>query len=250
MSVKMTIITPTYNVGDKIVATINSVIIQSMTDYEYIIMDGKSNDDIRVRIEKYLEKYPQIQFYQETDTGIYDAMNKAVQIAKGEYCYFIGAGDTLHDSEVLANVINTAEDTNADIIYGYVNAVGEENEYALNYRLDYRYAIQFFPVCHQAVFGKTKLLKQRGFDLTYRVGADQDWMMYMKKQKKNFVYINYPIANYMLDGYSNSEVGKNIFDEEKVKIHKKYFPINYYLITNYRRIRDFVKGIFCKGKGE
>lgn len=248
MGIKVTIITPTYNVGDKIIATINSVISQSMIDYEYIIMDGQSTDNIKDKIDNYLIKYPQIHFYQGKDEGIYDAMNKAIKIAEGDYCYFIGAGDRLHDSGVLLNVLKAAEKTDADIIYGYVKAIGENTNYIMNYRLDYRYPVQFFPVCHQAVFSKTKLLKQRGFDLAYKVGADQDWMMYMKKQRKKMVYIDYPIADYMLDGFSNSDLGKNTFDVEKIQIHKKYFPVNYYLITYYRRIRDAVKRMLHKGK--
>lgn len=242
MGTKFTIITPTYNVGDKILTTLNSILEQNYIEYEYIIMDGMSSDNIKERLAQYIESESRIRFFEGKDYGIYDAMNKAIDKATGEYCYFIGAGDVLYDSDVLGKIADSIEEDGDDIIYGYVKAVGGKGTTDIKYMLDYRYIVQFFPVCHQAVFAKTKLLKERMFDLTYEVGADQDWLMHMKKMRKTFKYVNIPVAKYMLDGFSNSEHGKARFDKEKVRIHKKYYPVFYFLITNYRKIRKVFWG--------
>ena len=221
-SMKLSIVIPSYEPGDRILSTIDSVLDQKFTEYEIIIQDGSLTDSVNTLIQ---DKYPEngrILFFHETDNGVYDAMNRAVKKATGEYCIFMGAGDKLHDEKVLSDLEYAASAVGTDIIYGSWIEVNNGKEETVVRKLDWKYAVKFTPVSHQAVLAKTELLKAFPFDTSYEIAADQDWLLRMKKMKRTFFFLDRPISYYLLDGLSSNNNDK--FVKEQKEIHGKYYP--------------------------
>ena len=219
------VITPTFNAGAEIEKTLESIFIQTDESFEYIIMDGGSRDDTKNVVEKASNNDKRIQFYSERDNGLYDAMNKGVQFAHGDYILFLGAGDTLCDENVLSDVWNIAvEMSQPDIIYGYVNMINKGNIQKYSRKVGLEYTLRLRPICHQAVFGKKSIVAEYPFDTNYRIVADQDWIMHMYKLKKTFFYVDRAISNYPMTGLSSND-GASVSSREYRKLRKKYYPI-------------------------
>ena len=122
------IITINYNSGVMIKDTIESVINQDFKNFEYIIIDGKSNDESLKIINSYNEKGAIQKLISEKDKGIYDAMNKGVEIAEGEFLYFLNADDFLIEKDILTKVYNFIVDNSEyDIYYGDLLMVKQNN---------------------------------------------------------------------------------------------------------------------------
>ena len=234
---RFSVIIPTFNCGSRILESVNSILIQNYDNYEIIIQDGSSTDNTQEFLEE-LKKNEKIKIGIEKDAGVYDAMNKAVLKSSGDYCFFLGAGDSLYNENILKNVEKYLSKHNCDILCGYVftNADGIKGE--IRVIPDWTYTVRFIPICHQSVFAKRELLLQRPFDTHYKIGADQDWLMFMKKKKKKFSYIDIPISIYLKDGLSSSNIGNEIFIREKAEIHKKYFPLRYKFITMHKKRKE------------
>lgn len=231
---RFSIIIPTYNSSNRVLETIESVFNQTYKDYEIIIQDGKSEDNT-LELLNVFKNDSRVYIVSEKDKSVYDAMNKAVASATGDYCIFLGAGDRLHNKNVLTKIDENLSNHEYDILCGYVitNDNGKLGE--IRVKPDWMYTVRFIPICHQSVFAKRSLLIQRPFDIKYRVGADQDWLMYMKKTRKRFGYIDFPVSIYMKDGLSSSELGNHIFVEEKREIQKKYYPLRFKFITWHKK---------------
>lgn len=228
------IIIPTFNAGNRIKTTIDSIVKQSSRDYEIIIQDGKSTDNTQNIIENFMCQYPFIKYFSEKDKGVYDAMNKAVEKANGEFCIFLGSGDRLHDENVLDKLKQVMNNRKADIYYGYVIETVGEKTIPLIRKINWTYKMKLTPVCHQAVCAKTDLLKNNPFDIMYKIAADQDWLMKMVKRGKKFIYINIPIAFYPMDGLSSNN--NDVFVQEQKLIHKTYYPFWQLVRQTWRKI--------------
>jgi len=217
--VKLTIVTVCMNCEKQIVSTIESVISQKYSDFEYIIVDGKSKDKT-VQVAKDLtSNFNNVRIFSEEDDGIYDAMNKAVKLAKGEYIFFLNAGDYFVDNIVLEKVSNYLESKN-DIYYGKIR----RNNIIENYpsKLNKSYLVyKERMVCHQAIFTKTEVLKKYPFDyILFKICADRDWLIKIKERGCTSKYMkDILIADYDCNGISSSY---NIFQKESLKIAKKY----------------------------
>ncbi len=219
---KISIIIPTFEPGERIVSTIDSVISQTFDKYEIIIQDGSPSESVEKLIGN---KYPdsdKITIYHEPDGGVYDAMNHAVKQATGDYGFFMGAGDTLHDNKVLEDFARVSDTSAEDIIYGYWIEISGEKRKTVVRKLDWKYAVKFSPVNHQAVIAKMELLRKYPFDTKYKIAADQDWLLKMKKLGKSIHFIDRPISDYLLDGLSTNNT--DIFVVEQKEIHGKYYP--------------------------
>lgn len=192
----VTIVTVTYNCESVIEKTLNSVINQSLKKIEYIVVDGKSTDCTCQLINKYKNKIDL--FICEPDSGIYDAMNKGISHANGEWIIFMNAGDVFYDCNVLANVFEDREyNKNIGVIHGdYCSTFNGHNEYhhlVPFYKRTELYRGMGFS--HQATFVRTILAKETPFDLSYKLAADYNmiWNLYYHK-KVEFLKIDIPIA--------------------------------------------------------
>ena len=159
----ITIITVVYNAATILEKTIRSVINQSYQNIEYIIIDGNSQDGTLDVIKQYEEK---IDYWQsEPDKGIYDAMNKAIELSTGQWISFMNAGDLFYDNETIKSVfVSEKMYSGYNIIYGNTILQWDGFTEIKNPGRDSE-----MPFCHQSCFTKLSLLKKYKFDLKYRI---------------------------------------------------------------------------------
>jgi glycosyltransferase involved in cell wall biosynthesis len=205
---KISIITIVYNRIHDIKHTIESVLGQEFKDIEYIIIDGASTDGTIKIINTYKDKIQKI--ISEKDVGIYDAMNKGLKNATGEFVLFMNAGDSFFDKNVLKNIFSS-EKIHADFIYGDTMFVDmQEKEIGLmsNIRkrklhsnLTWKEMNHGMMFCHQSFIVKRKIAPF--YNLKYKLSADIDWIIQcMKNSNSNYYYDKTPIANFQIGGAS------------------------------------------------
>lgn len=240
---KISIITVTFNCKNTIEATIKSVIAQKYDNYEYIIIDGASTDGTVDIIKKY-EDYLAC-FISEQDNGIYDAMNKGLDAAIGEYVYFLNSDDTL-ESNALRNVAEYLQYTDADVVYGEV-LYGRNGNYRLYETLPIECIDWMMPICHQSVFMKKK---GRKFDLSYRIAADYNLLNEMYNKHCSFQYIPCLVGTFKAGGESDDwhRTGMEITDIacKAMLKYKKMDRITFHIIT--KKYIDIVnRNLFVSG---
>lgn len=215
---KLSVITVCYNCKNEIKDTLSSVFEQVDKDFEYIIVDGKSSDGTMGVVKEYYNKIMDMVIISEEDTGIYDAMNKGARAARGEYIYFLNAGDRFYDKHVISNMKKYIIDK-FDIIYGDIIADGRIISSKSKIRL---YELIYFEkmICHQAMFVKRNLLLTTPFDIKYKICADRDWLIKVLMQNKTYYYVrDFIVAIYDTTGISSVSP---FFYEESLELAKKY----------------------------
>jgi glycosyltransferase involved in cell wall biosynthesis len=216
--------------------TIQSVLGQTFNDYEYIIIDGASDDGSRKVIEKYASK---IGFWtSEPDTGIYNAMNNGIRKAIGKYCLFLNSGDHLYSPEALAELFNVKLE--ADIVYTDQHRFGSDGERVIFFpaRLTFYWLFtEYLP--HNCMLIKRSLFEQLGlYNETYRIVAD--WEFYLKalaKHNCSYQYCNMVLASMADGGVSNApEHSLDVAVERDVVIQKEFplFYEDYVSLYNFR----------------
>ncbi len=222
------IIIPTYNSEKTLSRTLDSIVIQSFKDYEILIIDGLSTDKTLFIVEEYQLKHPVIRVYSESDSGIYDAMNKGIALSKGKWLYFIGGDDLLFDNEVLKKIADEIFDTSYNVIYGDVYYALKKCIY--NGRFDYANLI-YKNICHQSIFVERWVFNKIGnFDKSYKSVAD--WhhnIRWFYNGNIRHKYVKLTIAEYSDGGYSSLNKDRKFLDNKneiflKYGIHK--LPIN------------------------
>jgi len=175
---KLSIITINLNNREGLERTLQSVINQTFTDFEYIIIDGGSTDGSVEVIQSLNPSIPQsFTWISEPDTGIYNAMNKGIKLANGEYLQFLNSGDWLYSDTVLEEVF--ALNRTEDILYGDRYIVSEIatlrlEQYPTNLTFD------FFlegTICHQSIFSKRSLFINDGFNESLKIAADWEFLL-------------------------------------------------------------------------
>ena len=194
---KVSVITICYNVVQDIEETILSVINQKNCDIEYIIIDGASSDGTMDVVNKYRERISIV--VSEPDKGIYDAMNKGIMLATGDWINFINAGDKYNNDYVLSNFVPNL-DSSTIIAYGETNLISSYGN-----RLWKPSALEFMKerMCfgHPATFVKASYHKQHLFDTTYRSSADYKMLFdAYYKDKVKFQYIPQIVADFEAEG--------------------------------------------------
>lgn len=238
-SVFFSIIVVCLNAGVKLRETVESIRGQSEKDYEIIIKDGVSTDSDTIR---YLEELGRenltdnrIRVYRgRKDSGIYDAMNQAVEYVRGEYVFFLNCGDCFYDGQVLAEVRKQVEMYMRDksaaraedscIFYGNICERLTGTLVQSNPVIDDFACYRNLP-CHQACFYTAGLLRERGFDSAYRVRADYEhflWCYYRGGART--VYIPVTVALYEGGGFSETKENRKKSRQEHRKITGAYMP--------------------------
>ena len=202
---KFSIITVTYNAEKVLEDTIQSVIFQTYRNVEYIIVDGASKDHTLDIVNKYHNRINKV--ISEPDKGLYDAMNKGIQLATGDYLCFLNAGDKFHDSETLQKIVHTLKGQELpDVIYGETAIVDEEGHFLHMRRLstpahlNWKSFKQGMLVCHQAFFANRKLAINHLYDLQYRFSADFDWCIRIMKKAKCLHNTRLTLIDYLNEG--------------------------------------------------
>jgi glycosyltransferase involved in cell wall biosynthesis len=173
MSLKVSIVVPTFNSAATLVACLNSIIHQTYKNKEVIVIDGQSTDNTLSILKEYQETYPFITCLSEKDNGVYDAMNKGIEIAKGDYLFFIGSDDEFYSNTVLENVFSD-DNESFDFIYGDVFFKYHKALYSGESSIEKLIGEQI-SICHQAIFYKKNIFNLVGrYDLKYFIHADYD----------------------------------------------------------------------------
>lgn len=193
---KLSVITVNYNDREGLLKTVQSVVGQSFEDYEYIIIDGGSTDGSIEVLKKYADKIAY--WVSEPDKGIYIAMNKAIDVAKGEYCIFMNSGDTFCSFETLSNVF--AQAPSEDIVCGNTCTVEKVKEAPEEITFEYMFSNS---ICHQCAFIKTDLMSKYKYDEKYRIVADRKFFLQaLIIDDCSYKKVNTDIVNYDINGFS------------------------------------------------
>ena len=225
----VSIITITFNNRSNLAKTITSVKSQDYKNIEYIIIDGGSNDgsvEIIKENESIISKW-----VSESDNGIYDAMNKGINFAKGDYVWFLNAGDVIHSPNTIKEIFSLS--ANADVYYGDTELVddsgksfGKRKLKTPPEKLSWKKMIDGMIITHQSLIIKRSLIPL--YDLNYKFCADIDWTITVLQNSKNVFNTKMIISNFLMGGYSRANTIKSL--KERYKILSKYFnPVYVFL---------------------
>lgn len=228
---KFSLITVCYQAASLLPDTLQSALQQSFKDFELVIIDGGSTDNTHEVLKPFTDYIGT--FISEPDHGIYDAMNKGVKAAKGEYIYFLNAGDSFYDHSVLENVNQCIKLHNPDLIYAKVETKNEPT--GVNYVTGKPVAFQMFyshyPICHQATFAKKNVFQKIGlFNLRYSLVADGEWFIRVFKQAQlHTFFLDQVVAFYDIQGATYFKRMKGY--KEYIHVGFRHFPF-YIAVVN------------------
>lgn len=169
----ISIIIPTFNSIGTLSATLDSLAAQTLTDFEVLAIDGASTDATVALLEQHAAQDTRLQVWSAPDQGIYDAMNKGIVRARGEWLYFLGSDDCLHDPAVLADVAQVLRHTAADLVYGDAILLRDGQRYGGPYDVLKLHTQQ--NLCHQVIFYRRSVFERLGnYNLKYWMLADWD----------------------------------------------------------------------------
>ena len=235
---KVSIITITFNAEKYLAKTMLSILNQVNVDFEYIIIDGNSTDrtvDIIRQFEQEIKekKFPNIaienfRWISESDTGLYDAMNKGLNMASGEFVWFMNSGDKIYDNQTLNAVQQIIEnEPKIDVVYGQSlmidkedNHLGERHKIAPK-TLSKKDLLKGLVVCHQSIVVRKSIAPQ--YNLKYKISADYDWVNTVLSLSKKNIYLDQYLSKFMIAGISSVHRKKSW--QERFEIMKRNFGL-------------------------
>lgn len=239
---KISIITVCLNSEKTIKDTIESVLKQTYTNYEYIIIDGKSKDKTIDIIKSYKDKFNgKLKIVSEKDNGLYDAMNKGIQMATGDIVGILNSDDILYDSNVFDKIINSF-DENTDGVYS--NLLFMNNDFTKitrNFKSKKITNKKGFHPPHSTLYLRKNIYDKYGnYNLNYKIAADLDFMYRIINNNANLKYIDSCFVKMRTGGTSTNGLKgyyKNFKESYKVlRNNKRKLP----LLTNIYRIYNNV----------
>ena len=211
---KLSIITINYNNLEGFKRTFESVRCQSYRDYEWIVIDGGSTDGSKELIEKNQDYFSY--WCSEPDNGIYNAMNKGIVKAKGEYLNFMNSGDAYHDENVLSTVFSKSIPADADVLYGNYYDIFDDGRIIpqqLPDVLDFAFLMRR-PINHQSTFIKRELFSDGLYDESYKIIADGKAFMQWMMQGAKYFHLDTFVADFYMGGAHNQNA-ETIASERK-----------------------------------
>ena len=248
---KISILSATFNRGLFFESCVLSILRQDIKDVELIIIDGLSTDSTFEKLRPLIKKNKNIKFYSETDSGIYDALNKGIDKANGEIIGFLHSDDVFYNSEVLKKILCKFKNHDIDGLYGNLEYVE---------KIDTNKVVRFWESCafnnkllrkgwappHPTLFLKSNIYKKYGkFDLKFKISADYDFMLRIfKDDSLKFEYVPRVITRMRTGGVSNKNI-KNIFiktfEDFKAIRKNKIGSVGTLLRKNTSKIKQFYK---------
>lgn len=219
------IITVTFNAESFLERTILSVLEQTYSRVEYIVVDGASKDGTLAIIERYDKRISR--WISEPDKGLYDAMNKGMKMATGDYLCFLNAGDMFYEPETLQKMVDSIQSQSElpDVLYGHTVLVDESGHFKRMRRLEppeelnWKSFRQGMLVCHQAFFAKRIIAVD--YDLSFRYSADQDWCIRTMKKADNLFNTHLTLIRYLEEGMSTRNRKESL--KERFQIMVKHY---------------------------
>ena len=200
----LSVITVCRNTADILPDTMNSLLDQTWTQFEHLIIDGASTDNTVTVLNTFQNYFSgkniPFRFISEPDKGIYDAMNKGVRMSQGKWLLFLNAGDLLAAPDTLEKIFSVP--ARGQIVYGDTLCIyqGRKKLYPALPLDHLRWEMAF---CHQSVFIERQLLEEYPYDISYRVCADHYFFLSMYLKGVVFDYRTFPISIYEISGYSD-----------------------------------------------
>ena len=234
-----TIATVTWNAGATLERTLCSVEQQTYEGVEHLIIDGCSSDNTLQIIRRYVERgtsegHPHtIRLMREPDDGLYDAMNKALVQAKGDYIIFLNAGDKFHEAttleQVAACIRQQPPSHRPAVVYGETDLVDDEGRFLRHRRLrapSHLHARSFLNgmlVCHQSFYVRTDQAQRVPYDLRYRYSADYDWCirLMLRAEKRGFTFLNTELilTDYLSEGMTTRHHRASLIERFRLMAH-------------------------------
>ena len=235
---KITVVTVCYQAENTIEETIQSVLAQEYQDMEYLIIDGKSTDRTMDIVRQYADD-ARMRVISEKDTGLYNAMNKGSREAQGDYIIFLNSGDIFADRNVLADM---APHLIKDIVFGNVVRRFKNREVLEKYpgkQVVLWLLLQGKMMSHQVIFTKTTVMRRYGFDETYKITADYDFLVRARRDKCSMQYIDRTVSIVEnCEGISSVPANLEQMRKEDDRSLKRNFPGYYYLL---KPVKEFAR---------
>lgn len=224
---KFSIITVTYNAEPVIEPTLQSVAAQSYRNFEYLLIDGGSSDATLTKAKESGIYFTHI--ISERDHGLYDAMNKGISLATGDYLCFLNAGDSFHSPDTLERIVAAIESEPElpHVVYGETAEVDSKRNFVRMRRLQaprkltWKSFKQGMLVCHQAFYARRDIAPM--YDLQYRYSADVDWCIKVMKQSEKLVNVNATVIDYLQNGLSLQNHRASLM--ERFSIMRKHYGL-------------------------
>ena len=221
--IRISVITITYNAARTLQRTLDSVLSQTYPHVEHLIIDGASKDDTLRIAEQYQAVSPhEVIIQSEPDKGLYDAMNKGLQRASGDYVVFLNAGDSLYAPDTLACVVDAIGSHSPAVVYGDTAITDAEGRFLHLRRhrppktLTWRSFKKGMLVCHQAFYARLDIARQFPYNLKYRHSADVDWCIRIMKEADRLglplVNANAIVANFEEGGDTTQHHRDSLFE--------------------------------------
>lgn len=248
-------IIPTFNVAHCFLEALQSITSQTFSDFEIVIIDGGSTDGTLEMIQSKAEEDSRIRWVSEQDEGIYDAMNKGVAMAKGQFLYFLGADDTLYETTTLEQVADYIQKFNLDVVYGNVLSPSFDGPYDgvfTDLKLMRR------NICHQAIFVHRKVFNRIGnFSTKYKALGDYHHnIRWFYNTRITHGHMDLIVANYAGDGFSSeheepeffADMSKLLFKEGYKKLpFTSLYNLNEKILKKAKRERNTGEILYRKG---
>ena len=220
----ISLVTVVFNGENLIADTLRSAVNQTYKNIELVIIDGASKDKT-VEIAKQFQSHIGT-LISESYKGIYDAMNKGIKASKGEWVYFLNAGDSFYDEKVLEDIFIKREIENVDLIYAKVQTKNEPTgiDYITGKEITFNDFFSKYPICHQATFTRKTAFDKIGmYDIQYRLAADTEWFArFFKFHANKTLFIDRIVAFYDIQGTTYHKRMDGY--KEYLQFGKKHFP--------------------------
>ena len=243
--ITFSVVTITYNAAAVLRPTLDSVMMQDYPNVEHLIIDGASTDETLAIAKAYQKQSDEaenghiVKIQSESDKGLYDAMNKGLRLATGDYIVFMNAGDRFPEADtldkvMLAAVVGDGEERPA-VLFGNTDIIDDKGNFLYHRRLSpperltwrsFRYGMV---VCHQAFYARTDIARSLPYDTTFRYSADVDWCIRVMKEGEHqhllLRNIHAVVANYMEEGQTT------IHHKDSLKERFEVMRCHYGLLT-------------------
>ena len=220
----VSIITVVYNSERFIEKTIKSIINQTYPNVEYLIVDGASTDgtvEIIKKYEKYISKW-----ISEKDNGLYDAMNKAIKIASGDYLWFINSGDEIYTENILTEIFSQLDNL-PDVVYGETEIINFKGRpvgmrrHSTPEKLTWKSMRFGMKVCHQSILVKKALVEP--YQLHFKYSSDFEWVIRVLKKSKSIQNSKLILSKFMEGGLTKQSIVPSL--KERFNIMKRYYGL-------------------------
>ena len=239
---RISVVTICYNAYEELCHTLRSVAAQEYPHVEYIIVDGASTDDSHKLFEEYKAHIDVL--ISEADKGIYDAMNKGIKVATGDYICFMNAGDTFHSPTTLTEVFAQVGTSTPDVIYGETDLVDTDRSFLRHRRLSAPEVLTKdsflwgMLVCHQSFYPRRDIVPL--YDLSYRFSSDFDWCIRILKESKHNHNTHLILTDYLSEGVTTQNHKASL--QERFHIMRRHYGLLRTLLSHaYILVRSMIK---------